>query len=85
MRTSTGVREILKSRGTTQSWAVEQMNRIDPSIKMNRTKLSAIICGSRKMTGNELLAFCRATQTSPDYFCRVESEQEGEKTGKGAI
>lgn len=76
MKTSIGVREILKSRGSTQSWAIKEMNRIDPDIKMNRSKLSAIICGSRKMTGDELLAFCKATRTNPDYFyCDIEESQ----------
>lgn len=64
-----GIRTILETRGCTQAWVIRRMNDIDPSLKMNRNKLSDIVCGKRKMTGEELLAFCMATETSPDYFC----------------
>lgn len=66
-----GIRTILETRGCTQAWVIRRMNDIDPSLKMNRNKLSDIVCGKRKMTGEELLAFCMATETSPDYFCTV--------------
>lgn len=64
----TGIRAILDARGYTQAWVINRMNDIDPSLEMNRSKLSAVVCGSRKITGDELLAFCMATETSPDYF-----------------
>lgn len=65
------VRDIIDSRGLRQTWVISRMNEINPSLGMNRNKLSAIVCGSRKMTGDELLAFCMATETNPDYFCRT--------------
>lgn len=68
MRTSDGVKKLIKDKGLRQTWVVDQMNRVDPTLGMSRVKLSAIVCGGRKMTGDELIAFCMATNTCPDYF-----------------
>lgn len=68
------VRSIVENRGLRQTWIVEQMNRIVPGLNMSKTKFSAIVCGGRKMTGDELVAFCMATETNPNYFC--ESAQD---------
>lgn len=76
MNTSVGVRSLLKNKGLRQVWIVNQMNRIAPELNMNRAKFSAIVCGSRKMTGDELIAFCMATGTSPDYFCNAAKADE---------
>ena len=65
------VRNIIGSRGLRQTRAINRMNEVSPSLGMNHNKLSAIVCGSRKMTGDELLAFCMATETKPDCFCRA--------------
>lgn len=62
------VRDIIKDRGLRQIWVVEQMNRIDPTLNMNKAKFSAIVCGGRRMTADELVAFCVATETNPNYF-----------------
>lgn len=50
------------------------MNSINPSLDMDRSKFSAIITGNRKMTGDELLAFCMALEISPDVFTEQEKE-----------
>lgn len=71
MRVEPAVKNAIKSYGLRPAWVVEQMNKVNPSLKMNQTKLSAIVCGNRKMSGDELLAFCIATKISPDYFCTV--------------
>lgn len=68
MRTSDGVKKLIKDKGLRQSWIVEQMNRVDPTLSLNSKKFSAIVCGRRKMTGDELIAFCMATDTNPNYF-----------------
>ena len=39
----TGIRAILEARGCTQAWVINRMNTIDPSLEMNRNKLSAIM------------------------------------------
>lgn len=75
MSVSVTVKKIISDSGRTQSWVVARMNQIDPGINMNRSKLSAIVCGIRKMTGEELLAFCKATGANPDLFL-YESRKE---------
>lgn len=62
------IKSIISDKGVTQTWVVEKMNRINPSLIMNCTKFSAIVCGVRKMSGDELLAFCQAMGTNPDVF-----------------
>lgn len=39
---------------------------------MTNVKLSAIVTGRRIMSGDEMLAFCRAMKTSPDVFLAQE-------------
>lgn len=58
--------KTIKKKGLRQNWIVDQMNTIKPDLKMNRNKFSAIVCGNRRMTGDELLAFCKATEINPD-------------------
>lgn len=61
-------KRILNEQGRTQKWVAEKMNQINPSLEMDRNKLSGIMSGNRKMTGDELLAFCMALEISPDIF-----------------
>ncbi len=68
MNVEPAVRNIVKSRGLRQIWVVERMNRVDPTLKMSKAKFSAIVCGGRRMTADELIAFCVATETNPNYF-----------------
>lgn len=68
MNVEPAVREIVENRGLRQTWIVDQMNRIAPELSMSKAKFSAIVCGGRKMTGDELMVFCLATGTNPDYF-----------------
>ncbi len=71
------VRRILISQGRTQTWVAERMNEVNPNIKMDLTKFNSIITGRRKMSGDELLAFCMATEITPDEFLTPEhSEME---------
>ena len=65
-------KKILKEQGRTQRWVAERMNDINPTLEMDRSKFSAIITGNRKMTGDELLAFCMASEISPDVFTGQE-------------
>lgn len=67
-------KKVLKEQGRTQRWVAEKMNDINPSLEMDRTKFSAIVTGNRKMTGDELLAFCMALEISPDIFTEEEKE-----------
>ena len=67
-------KKALKEQGRTQRWVVARMLDINPLLGMDRSKLSAIITGNRKMTGDELLAFCMALEISPDVFTEKEKE-----------
>lgn len=73
MNVEPAVKQIIENRGLRQVWVIKQMNLANPALGMNRSKLSAIVCGNRRMTGDELLAFCMATDTDPDYFCKAAS------------
>lgn len=74
VNTSTKVKNLVRDRGLRQTWIVEQMNSIAPELNMSKTKFSAIICGGRKMSGDELIAFCVATGTDPNYFCEAAQD-----------
>lgn len=65
-------KRILKEQGRTQRWVVEKMNKVNPELEMDKSKFSAIIVGKRRMTGDELLAFCMALEVSPDEFTKKE-------------
>lgn len=67
---SNTVRRILDEQGRTQKWVIRRMNLQEPQIDMNRSKFSAIINGKRKMSGDELLAFCKAMEVTPDEFLK---------------
>ena len=79
MQISEAIREVLCRRGTTQAWVIAHMNLIDPSIQMNRNKFSNIVRGTRKMTGDELLIFCKATNTDPDVFFDIATSDESQE------
>lgn len=71
------IKTILDRHGTTQAWVIARMNAISPELQMNRNKFSSIVCGSRKMTGDELIAFCKATTTDPDAFIARADDTQG--------
>lgn len=78
---------IIENRGLRQNWVVEQMNRIAPDLNMSPVKFSAIICGDRRMTGDELIAFCIATGTNPEHFCKAAQDttwREGRSCDRNA-
>lgn len=65
---NTTVRRILTDQGRTQTWVIQKMNSINPDLNLDNSKFSALVSGNRKMTGDELLAFCKALEISPDEF-----------------
>ncbi len=69
-------KRVLDEQGRTQVWVINQMNSIHPALEMDRNKLSSILTGKRKMTGDELIGFCKALQISPDEFIREKPEKE---------
>lgn len=71
------IRDILKKEGRTQTWVINEMNKILPEINMDRGKFSATVCGTRKMTADELLTFCKAVKKNPDIFLEAEADKKG--------
>lgn len=65
------VKRLLNEQGRTQRWVIEKMNLIAPELNMNKTKFSAIVVGKRKMSGDELISFCKALEITPDEFTAV--------------
>lgn len=70
------INRILDEQGRTQAWVITRMNLMNPSLNMDRSKFSAITTGSRKMSGDELLAFCQAVEVSPDEFLKPRMPDE---------
>lgn len=62
------VRRIINEQGRTQTWISKRMNEINPRIEMDLVKFNSIVTGRRKMSGDELLAFCMAMEVTPDEF-----------------
>lgn len=62
------IKGVLEEKGHTQAWVVTQMNKSFPDINMSPAKFSAIVCGDRRMQGDELIAFCKVTKAHPDIF-----------------
>lgn len=77
MSISETVSTILKDGGHTQKWVAKKMNEKDASLKMNGTKISAIVQGKRTMSIDEMVAFCSATGITPDDFTDMALERTG--------
>ena len=75
MTISETVRKILDEQGRTQTWVIQRMNSQMPEIDMDRSKFSAIVTGKRKMTGDELLLFCKALEITPDEFLTCSAQK----------
>lgn len=65
-------KRVLRKEGRTQAWVIKRMNEVYPNLEMDRNKFSAIVLGKRKMSGDELIAFCKALEISPDEFTKEE-------------
>lgn len=64
------VKRLLEEQGRTQIWVINRMNEINPRLNMEKSKFSALINGKRKMSGDELIAFCQALEVTPDEFTK---------------
>lgn len=61
-------KRIIADQGRTQTWVLNKMNEFNPDLQLNNAKFSALLSGQRKMTGDELIAFCKVLDVSPDEF-----------------
>lgn len=66
------IKRILGEQGRTQAWVIQRMNSQFPDVDMDKTKFSAIVTGKRKMSGDELLVFCKALEITPDEFLKQQ-------------
>lgn len=62
------IKNVLAEEGRSQVWIIDRMNEIDGKLKMDRTKFSSIVTDHRRMSAEEMLAFCKALEISPDIF-----------------
>lgn len=66
--------EVLKQeidkKGVTQTWIVNQMNSLDISLNMTCAKMSAVLAGKRKLTGEEFIAICRVLELDTEIFIK---------------
>lgn len=70
------MRDMIENEGRTQRWVADRMNTACPEIEMNEQKLSALLTGKRKLSSDELLAFCKAMGISPDIFMDAETNEK---------
>lgn len=71
------VRRIINEQGRTQTWISKRMNEVNPKIEMDLVKFNSIVMGKRKMSGDELLAFCMAVEVTPDEFLSRQPDEKG--------
>lgn len=71
------VKRILNEQGRTQTWVAKRMNELNPNIGMDLVKFNSIVMGKRKMSGDELLAFCMAVEVTPDEFLKPRLPERG--------
>ena len=67
------IKKALAEEGRSQVWIIDRMNEIDQNLKMDRTKFSSIVTDHRKLSADEMLAFCKALEISPDIFVEQSS------------
>lgn len=71
---SINMKRLIIEEGRTQKWVIEKMNAINHDLNMDKSKFSAIINGRRNVTGDELIAFCKALEVDPNEFFEEQEE-----------
>ena len=74
MKINEKMRQIIKDEGRTQRWTIQEMNKNNPKLNLNDAKFSAAMLGKRQVTGEELIAFCKAIGRSPEEFMRTAQQ-----------
>lgn len=60
------IKKQIKNKGLRQKWVAQQMNLVHPCINMSPAKFSATLNNKRKMTADELIAYCKIVEVDPD-------------------
>ena len=66
MSVNEAIRNVIDDSGRTQVWVAAKINAINPSLNMDKSKLSASLNGKRKISGDEFIALCKALEINPD-------------------
>ena len=66
MSVNEAIKSAIDDSGRTQVWVANKINAINPSLNMDKSKLSAALNGKRKISGDEFIALCKALEISLD-------------------
>ena len=66
MSVNEAIKSAIDDSGRTQVWVANKINAINPSLNMDKSKLSAALNGKRKISGDEFIALCKALEINPD-------------------
>ena len=56
MSVNEAIKSAIDDSGRTQVWVANKINAINPSLNMDKSKLSAALNGKRKISGDEFIA-----------------------------
>ena len=64
-------KNIIDDSGRTQVWVINKINAINPSLNMDKNKLSSSLNGKRKISGDEFIALCTALAINHDTIANI--------------
>ncbi len=71
MNVNEAIKSAIDDSGRTQVWVANKINAINPSLNMDKSKLSAALNGKRKISGDEFIALCKALEINPDTIVNM--------------
>ena len=80
MSVNEAIKSAIDDSGRTQVWVANKINAINPSLNMDKSKLSAALNGKRKISGDEFIALCKALEIKPDTIADKVIGKGGGKT-----
>ena len=66
MSVNEAIKSEIDDRGRNQVGVAAKINATNPSLNMDKSKLSASLNGKRKISGDEFIALCKALEINPD-------------------
>ncbi len=79
MSVNEAIKSAIDDSGRTQVWVAAKINAINPSLNMDKSKLSAALNGKRKISGDEFIALCKALEISLDTIAEKVMEGTNER------
>lgn len=71
MSVNEAIKSAIDDSGRTQVWVINKINAINPSLNMDKNKLSSSLNGKRKISGDEFIALCKALEINPDTIANM--------------